>query len=118
MLAGITQKQRQAVDQFRRLAEERVRPVTDPLVHDVIPKHVALHLMREVLPFGIGSGWIEERQGGLEIGYLTSGLLYEELNRVSAEFAGIAFVNEGAASPTASKSKPRSAPRWNIRSMW
>ena len=31
MLAGITQKQRQAADQLRRLAEELVRPVTDPL---------------------------------------------------------------------------------------
>ncbi len=50
MLAGITQEQRQAVDQFHRFAEERVRLVTDALVHDVIPKHVALHLMREVLP--------------------------------------------------------------------
>ncbi|MCC5859050.1 MAG: acyl-CoA dehydrogenase family protein [Ectothiorhodospiraceae bacterium] len=97
MIFDLTDEQREAVTQFRRFAEDRVRPVTEPLAATSIEKDVALSLMREVLPFGIGSGWIPEEHGGLEMGYLTSGLLYEELNRVSAEFAGIAFINEGAA---------------------
>ena len=45
----------------------------------------------------IGGGWVPEEGGGLGLGFVSSGLLYEELSRVSPDAAGLAYVHEGAA---------------------
>ena len=64
---------------------------------DVIPKEAAHDLLKTMGPYGVGCGWVSEQDGGLGLDFLTSGLLYEELSRVSPDLAGVAFVAEGAA---------------------
>jgi alkylation response protein AidB-like acyl-CoA dehydrogenase len=50
-----------------------------------------------MIPFGVGSGWTPEEAGGAGLDFLTSGLLYEELSRVSPDLHGIVQTTEGVA---------------------
>lgn len=92
-----TDEQRQAREAFSRFCETRIRPLTDPRVDGVLDKATVLELLAMLAPYGIGTGWIPEEAGGAGIDFVTSGLLYEELNRVSPEIAGICMINESAA---------------------
>lgn len=86
-----------ALDAWRRVIERDIAPVTSKSRETLIPKEAVQALLGVSGQYGVGSGWVSEADGGLELDFLTSGLLYEELSRVSPDFAGIAFVNEGAA---------------------
>jgi hypothetical protein len=44
-----------------------------------IPKDLAHALLRRLAPYGVGSGWLGESDGGLALDLVTSGLLYKEL---------------------------------------
>ena len=92
-----TEEQRLAREAFSRFCETRIRPLTDPHVDGVLDKATVLELLSMLAPFGIGNGWIPEEVGGAGIDFVTSGLLYEELNRVSPEIAGICMINESTA---------------------
>ena len=92
-----TDEQSMAVEAWRRVLEREIRPVTDGHHDAPFPKDVLKHLLRVASQYGVGSGWVSEAGGGLGLDFVSSGLLYEELSRVSADLAGAAFVNEGAA---------------------
>jgi acyl-CoA dehydrogenase len=92
-----TQEQSLALDDWRRFLEREVRPVTERHRDAIIPADVLKSLLRSTVPFGVGCGWVPEDGGGLGLDFVTSGLLYEALARVSPDLAGAAFVNEGAA---------------------
>lgn len=92
-----TPEQKLAVDGFRRFLERDIAPIVARHRDVVFPKHVAHQLLAALGEFGIGNGWVPESGGGLGIGYVSSGLLYEELARVSPDLAGISYVHEGAA---------------------
>ena len=88
---------RMALDGWRRYVERDIRPIVDEYPDRLFPKDVAHELLRMTGPYGVGTGWVPEEDGGTGLDFLSSGLLYEELSRVSADLAGMAFVNEGAA---------------------
>ncbi|HWL79575.1 MAG TPA: acyl-CoA dehydrogenase family protein [Roseomonas sp.] len=94
---NLSEEQRIALDGWRRFLERDVRPVTEQHLDHVIPAPVLKRLLGMTVEHGVGCGWVPEADGGLGLDFLTSGLLYEELARVSADLAGAAFVNEGAA---------------------
>jgi len=92
-----TEEQRLAVEGFRRFVEREIAPVAAAQGDAVFPKPLAHELLKKLCAYGVGSGWVPEAAGGLGIDYVSSGLLYEELSRVSPDLAGLAYVHEGAA---------------------
>jgi len=92
-----SEEQRLAIDGWERFVRRDIAPVTDRYRDELIPKKVAHQLLKQSIPYGIGAGWVPEEAGGVGLDFLTSGLLYEALARVSPDFAGLAFVTEGAA---------------------
>lgn len=93
----LSEEQRIALDGWRRFLERDVRPKIESLGEDLIPKPLAQELLGMTTQYGVGCGWVGEQDGGLGLDFVTSGLLYEELARVSPDLAGLAFVTEGAA---------------------
>lgn len=94
---AISDDQRLALDSWRRVIERDIAPVVGRYRDSVIAKEAAHDLLRLSGDYGVGRGWVAEAEGGLGLDFLTSGLLYEELSRVSPDLAGVAFVTEGAA---------------------
>ncbi|WP_291295435.1 acyl-CoA dehydrogenase family protein [Elioraea sp.] len=94
---SLTEEQRVGVDGWSRFVQKHIKPITDQHRDALIPAPVLKRLLGMTAAYGVGCGWVPEDGGGLGLDFLTSGLLYEELSRVSADLAGAAFVNEGAA---------------------
>ncbi len=94
---NLSEEQRIGLDGWRRFLEREIRPVTSQYRDTLIPATVLKQLLGMTAEYGVGCGWVPENGGGAGLDFLTSGLLYEELARVSADLAGSAFVNEGAA---------------------
>lgn len=94
---GLSEEQRVALDGWGRFVGKHIKPITDQHRDGLIPAPVLKQLLGMTAEYGVGCGWVPEDGGGLGLDFLTSGLLYEELSRVSADLAGAAFVNEGAA---------------------
>lgn len=97
MIFEPTEDQQLAVDGLRRFIERELAPVAARHRDSVFPKRTAHELLSALCAHGVGSGWVPEAVGGAGIGYLASGLLYEELSRASPDAAGMAYVHEGAA---------------------
>jgi acyl-CoA dehydrogenase len=94
---GLTEEQAAALDGWERFIERDIRPKVAPYTERLIPKAVAQEVLALTGPYGVGTGWVPEEEGGLGLDFVSSGLLYEALARVSPDLAGLAFVNEGAA---------------------
>lgn len=92
-----SEEQKLALDAWKRVIERDVAPITAQYRDEIIPKEAAHALLKIMAEYGVGCGWVGEADGGLGLDFLTSGLLYEELSRVSPDLAGLSFVTEGAA---------------------
>lgn len=92
-----TEEQALAVESFRRFVERDIQPLTQPLCDAPYPKEIAHALLKKVMEFGVGNGWVPAEEGGCGLDFLSSGLLFETLARVAPDLAGIAWVTEGAA---------------------
>jgi alkylation response protein AidB-like acyl-CoA dehydrogenase len=107
-----SEEQSIALDAFRRFAEAEIAPAVERWRDATIPKDVAHALLRKLAPYGVGTGWLAESDGGLALDLVTSGLLYEELARISPGLAGTAFINEGVALAIATLGNRRQKQRW------
>jgi alkylation response protein AidB-like acyl-CoA dehydrogenase len=92
-----SEEQRMALDGWRRAVERDVAPLAREFHDRAFTKPAAHELMKTMVPYGVGSGWVGEEAGGMGLDFLTSGLMFEELSKVSPDAAGIAWVAEGAA---------------------
>ena len=101
-----SEEQRLALDGWRRTIARDIAPTTARYRDSIIPKDVAHALLGQTTGHGVGNGWISEADGGAGLDFLSSGLLYEELARVSPDLAGIAWVTEGAAFKLANGASP------------
>ncbi|MBI2963273.1 MAG: acyl-CoA/acyl-ACP dehydrogenase [Deltaproteobacteria bacterium] len=108
----LSEDQRIALDALRRFAEAEVAPAVEPWRDAPIPKALARGLLRKLSRYGVGSGWLGESDGGLALDLVTSGLLYEELARISPGLAGTAFINEGVSLAIATLGTPEQKRRW------
>jgi alkylation response protein AidB-like acyl-CoA dehydrogenase len=93
----LTEEQRMALDGWKRLVERDIAPIAKEFRDQPFSKDAAHTLMKLMVPYGVGSGWVPEDGGGLGLDFLTSGLMFEELSKVSPDTAGLAWVAEGAA---------------------
>jgi alkylation response protein AidB-like acyl-CoA dehydrogenase len=93
-----TEEQSAALDQWRRFLQREVEPKIRAFKGDgPIPKPLAHELLQAMIPYGVGSGWVPEEGGGTGLDFLTSGLLFEELSRISPDMHGIIQTTEGVA---------------------
>lgn len=92
-----TEEQALAVESFRRFIERDAKPLTDTLRDAPYPKETAHALLKKMMEYGVGNGWVPVEDGGCGLDFLSSGMLFETLARVSPDLAGIAWVTEGAA---------------------
>lgn len=93
---SLTEEQALAVESLRRFVERDIKPVTDDLRDAPYPKEVAHALLKKVMDYGVGNGWVPAEEGGSGLDFLSSGLLFETLARFAPDLAGIAWVTEGA----------------------
>ncbi len=91
----LSEEQRMAVDAVKRFLDQEIRPYAERYENEVVPKEVMHELLRKIIPFGYIVGSVPEREGGMGLPVLTSGLLYEQLFRVFPGLGGTAFINEG-----------------------
>lgn len=94
---GLSEEQRMAIDSWRGFLGKEVRPIVEAYKDIVFPKEIAHQLLRMMIPFGVGSGWVPEAEGGEGLDFVSSGLLYEELARISPSLAIVSWAHEGAA---------------------
>lgn len=87
-------EQREACDSFRAFTEQEIAPLVQPYFSGPAPKEVVRDIFKRLSPFGLGSGWCSEKVGGLELDVVTSGMLYEELSRVTSGMAAAIGVND------------------------
>jgi alkylation response protein AidB-like acyl-CoA dehydrogenase len=109
---ALSDEQRLALDGWRRVIERDVAPVMTQYRDKVIDKQAAHALLKITGQYGVGCGWVGEEDGGLGLDYLTSGMLFEGLSRVSPDLAGVAFVAEGAALKLARSGSPELKARY------
>jgi alkylation response protein AidB-like acyl-CoA dehydrogenase len=91
----LTEEQQIAVDSWRGFLQREMRPITDAYLDAAIPKDVTHKLLKMGADYGMCRAGVPEADGGLGLDILTSGLISEELARVSPDLAGTGFVTEG-----------------------
>lgn len=94
MVWMVSNEQVEACESFRGFVEERLRPLVAPHLKGPAPKEVVREVYRALAQFGVGNGWVAEESGGMGLDFVTSGLLYEELSRLTSAFAAGAGVND------------------------
>ena len=93
----LTEEQRLLVHSWRGFLERDVRPIVTQYLDMSIPKDVTHQLLRKGVDYGLCCSEIPEADGGLGLDMLISGLITEELARVSPDLAGTAFLTQGVA---------------------
>lgn len=94
----VTAEQTQACEAFRDFVDTHLRPWMQPHFKGPAPKDVTRRVYEAIAPFGLGSGWVAEKSGGPGIDFVTSGLLYEELSRLTSGLAAGVGVHDTVAS--------------------
>jgi alkylation response protein AidB-like acyl-CoA dehydrogenase len=91
----LSEEQQMAVDSWRGFIEREMRPITDAYRDEAIPKDVTHKLLKMGTDYGMCCAGVPEADGGMGLDILTSGLISEQLARVSPDLAGTGFVTEG-----------------------
>jgi len=108
----LTEEQRLALDSWRGVLEREVRPVITKYLDGAIPKDVTHDLLRLGAQYGMCCAEIPEEDGGLGLDFLTSGLITEELARVSPDLAATGFLTQGVAMKIARGGSPEIKARY------
>ena len=89
-----TQEQAMAVDSLRRYLASEVDPLFAREYRDrFVPREVMAGLMRRLTEFGLISGAVSERAGGLGLDWLTSLMLFEEVAACSVDLSVPVLIN-------------------------
>ncbi len=108
----LSEEQRLAVDGWRGVLEREFRPVITEYLDGSIPKDVTHRLLRIGAEYGMCCAEVPEADGGLGLDILTSGLISEELSRVSPDLAGTGFLTQGVALKIARGGSPELKARY------
>lgn len=93
----LSEEQRIALDGLHRYLAAEIAPIVAEHANSAMPKAVVHDVFRKLAAYGLGSGWTSEEAGGLGLDLVTSGLLYEEVARVSSALAASVGVNDSVA---------------------
>jgi alkylation response protein AidB-like acyl-CoA dehydrogenase len=88
--------QQMAVDGFRRFLDKEIEPLVRQYRDKYIPKDAMRDIMRKLTGFGIVTGVISEKHGGMGgsgCDWQTSVMLFEELAYTSLDISVVALIN-------------------------
>lgn len=94
---NLTEEQTIALDGWNKFVTKKIPSLISGKTDKPFSRDIAHQLIKQMNPYGIGSGWIPDNLGGIGMDFLTSGLMFEQLSRTSPDVAGLAWVAEGAA---------------------
>lgn len=94
---NLSEEQQIAVESWRGFLEREIRPIVEKYYDTDIPKDVTHKLLKMGVDYGMCCSEIPEADGGLGLDMLTSGLISEELSRISPDLAGTGFLTQGVA---------------------
>src|SRR5271168_2026178 len=92
-----TEEQRLAVDSFRKFLNAEIRPLAREYRDRFIPKEKMREITQMIAEFGLPGAAVPTEFGGLGLGYVTQGLLFEELVTVSVDIGLCVMINCGGA---------------------
>lgn len=92
-----TEEQQLAVDSFRKFLDAEIRPIARQYRDRFIPKDKMVEITRAIAEFGMPGAAVPVEHGGLGLGFVTQGMLFEELVAVSVDIALCVMINNGAA---------------------
>ena len=92
-----TEEQRLAVESFRKFLNAEIKPIAREYVDRFIPKEKMREITQAIAEFGMPGAAVPVEHGGLGLGYVTQGMLFEELVTVSVDIGLCVMINNGAA---------------------
>lgn len=92
-----TEEQRQAVEGFRRFLQAEIKPIAREYRDRFIPKDRMREICQMIAEFGMPGAAVPVEHGGLGLGYVTQGMLFEELTTVSVDIGLCVMINKGSA---------------------
>jgi alkylation response protein AidB-like acyl-CoA dehydrogenase len=108
----LTHEQVLTLESWRGFLEREIRPITDQYLDRQIPKEATHRLLRMGSDYGMCCAEISEGDGGLGLDILTSGLISEELSRISPDLAGTGYLTQGVALKIARGGSPELKARY------
>jgi len=89
-----SEEQQLAVDGLRRLLESKIEPLFRGGYRDkFVPREKMAEIMVQLAEFGLVSGMVSQAHGGLEVDWLTSTMLFEEVAAASADLSVPVLIN-------------------------
>lgn len=89
-----TEEQQAAIDGLRRYLDDHVESVFNKEYRDqFVPREKMGEIMRELTQFGLVSGVVSEKNGGMGIDWLTMSMLFEEVVATSIDLSVPVLIN-------------------------
>lgn len=89
-----SEEQNQAITSLRKFLAAEADPIFSKHYRDqFVPREVMTGLMRQLAQFGLISGVVSEREGGLGLDWLTSLMLFEEVAACSVDLSVPVLIN-------------------------
>ncbi|MFM8499807.1 MAG: acyl-CoA dehydrogenase family protein [Chakrabartia sp.] len=108
-----SEEQGQAITSLRKFLAAEADPIFSKHYRDqFVPREVMTGLMRQLAQFGLISGVVSEREGGLGLDWLTSLMLFEEVAACSVDLSVPVLINAVGASLLELVGPPRSRERY------
>ena len=88
----LSEQQQLLLDGFRKFLNQEAKPLVKRYRDQLIPVSEMRSMQRAMQDFGVGTGVLEERLGGMGVDAVTTGLLQFELSRCSPDLAVTALI--------------------------
>lgn len=92
-----TEEQRLAVEGFRKFLHGEIKPIAREYADRFIPREKMQEITQAIAEFGMPGAAVPVEYGGLGLGYVTQGMLFEELVTVSVDIGLTVMINNGSA---------------------
>ena len=94
---SLSEDQEILLDSFSRFLQSKIQPQVDAQSEGKYSGEQMRAMYAQLLPFGMGSGLLDEANGGLGMDEVTFGLLFEQLARVSPDIAIMVLIQSEVA---------------------
>lgn len=96
---GFSEEQKILIDSLTRFCKKEIEPLVDDYDKNKRLSDPAIlkGLLKKLQPFGFLSGPVPEKYGGMDLDFLTTGLIEETLAKYFSSLAGICLIQMGAA---------------------
>ncbi|MBS0475437.1 MAG: acyl-CoA/acyl-ACP dehydrogenase [Proteobacteria bacterium] len=86
-----------AVDGIRKFLQNEIKPIAREYQDRFIPRNVMQQITEGIAEFGMPGAAVPQEYGGLGLGYVTQGMLFEEIVACSVDIGLAVMINSGGA---------------------